>query len=197
MQFINTFNFYQEGNQPIRKYPSRPRTLSGFETGSQGNALLLKSRWPFKSFNRRHPPTVTSSGDLTPETTFVFRAFIRRKVSSRFVSKVNKCPRFSVIWERRENPLAGLEESNLNYSVDKSPNKCTPLINLKIISPLYSDCTLVIQGLLTCWTCHTTCTVKHIRIKCRAFAVIRKRFFKMTSLTELFENVKIDDVLSF
>ena len=31
----------------------------------------------------------------------------------------------------------------------------------------------------------------------RAFAVIRKRFFKVTSLPELFKNVKIDDVLSF
>ena len=37
----------------------------------------------------------------------------------------------------------------------------------------------------------------NIRIECRAFAVIRKRFFKVTSLTELFENIKIDDVLSF
>ena len=48
-----------------------------------------------------------------------------------------------------------------------------------------------------CLTCQITCMVKHILIECRAFAVIRKRFFKVTSLTELFENVKIDDVLSF
>ena len=41
-----------------------------------------------------------------------------------------------------------------------------------------------------CLTCQTTCTVKHILIECTAFAVIRKRFFKMTSLTELFENIK-------
>ena len=48
-----------------------------------------------------------------------------------------------------------------------------------------------------CLTCQTTCTVKHILIECRAFAVIRKRFFKVNSLTELFENIKIDDILSF
>ena len=48
-----------------------------------------------------------------------------------------------------------------------------------------------------CLTCQTTCTVKHILIECRAFAVIRKQFFKVTSITELFENIKIDDVLSF
>ena len=48
-----------------------------------------------------------------------------------------------------------------------------------------------------CLTCQTTCTVKHILIECRAFAVIRKQFFKVNSLTDLFENVKIDDVLSF
>ena len=48
-----------------------------------------------------------------------------------------------------------------------------------------------------CLTRQTTCTVKHLLIECRAFGVIRKRFFKVTSLTELFENVKIDDVLSF
>ena len=48
-----------------------------------------------------------------------------------------------------------------------------------------------------CLTCQTTCTVKHILIECWAFAVIRKRFFKVSSLTELFKNVKIDDDLSF
>ena len=48
-----------------------------------------------------------------------------------------------------------------------------------------------------CLTCLTTCTVKHILVECRAFAAIKKRYFKVTSLTELFENVKIDDVLSF
>ena len=48
-----------------------------------------------------------------------------------------------------------------------------------------------------CLTCQTTCTVKHILIECRTFAVIRKRFFKVNNLTDLFENVKIDDSLSF
>ena len=48
-----------------------------------------------------------------------------------------------------------------------------------------------------CLTCQITCMVKHILIECRAFTVIRKQFFKVNSLTDLFENVKIDDVLSF
>ena len=48
-----------------------------------------------------------------------------------------------------------------------------------------------------CLTCQTTCTVKHILKECRAFAVIRKQFIKVNSLTDLFENVKVDDVLSF
>ena len=48
-----------------------------------------------------------------------------------------------------------------------------------------------------CLSCQTTCTVKHILIECRTFAVIRKRFFKVNNLTDLFENGKIDDILSF
>ena len=48
-----------------------------------------------------------------------------------------------------------------------------------------------------CSTCQTTCTVKHILIECGAFAVIRKRFSKVNTLIDLFENVKIDDVFSF
>ena len=48
-----------------------------------------------------------------------------------------------------------------------------------------------------CLTRQTTCTVKHILIECRTFAVIRKRFFKVNNLTDLFENVKIDVLLSF
>ena len=39
--------------------------------------------------------------------------------------------------------------------------------------------------------------VKHILIECRTFSVIRKRFFKVNNLTGLFENIKIDDILSF
>ena len=42
-----------------------------------------------------------------------------------------------------------------------------------------------------------TCTVKHILIECRTSAVIRKRFFIVNNLTDLFENIKINDILSF
>ena len=48
-----------------------------------------------------------------------------------------------------------------------------------------------------CSTCQTTCSVKHILLECGTFAVIRKRLFKVNNLTDLFENVKIDDILSF
>ena len=48
-----------------------------------------------------------------------------------------------------------------------------------------------------CLTCQTTCSVKHILIECRTFAVIRKRFLKVNGITDLFKNIKIDDVLSF
>ena len=48
-----------------------------------------------------------------------------------------------------------------------------------------------------CLTCQTTCTIRHILMECRAFTVIRKQFFKVNSLIDLFENVKIDDILSF
>ena len=53
------------------------------------------------------------------------------------------------------------------------------------------------QEPLQCLAYQTTCTVKHILIECRAFTVIRKQFFKVNSLTDLFENIKIDDILSF
>ena len=39
--------------------------------------------------------------------------------------------------------------------------------------------------------------VKDDLIKCRAFALIRKRFFKANSFSDLFENVNMDDVLFF
>ena len=48
-----------------------------------------------------------------------------------------------------------------------------------------------------CLTCQMPCTIKHILKECRAFAVIRKRFFKVNSLIDLFENVKMYEVLSF
>ena len=48
-----------------------------------------------------------------------------------------------------------------------------------------------------CLICQMPCTFKHIFRECRAFALIRKRFFKVNSLNDLFESVKIDDVLPF
>ena len=41
------------------------------------------------------------------------------------------------------------------------------------------------------------CTIKHVLIECLDFALIRKRFFKVNSLSDQFENVKMDDILSF
>ncbi len=59
---------------------------------------------------------------------------------------------------------------------------------------LYPDCILVIQGLLTllylnrnnnqCLTCQMLWTVKHVLIECRAFTLIRKRFFKVNSFSD-------------
>ena len=49
-----------------------------------------------------------------------------------------------------------------------------------------------------CLKCQTPYTVKHTLVECRAFALIRKRFFKVNSLSDLlFEDVNMDDVLSF
>ena len=45
-----------------------------------------------------------------------------------------------------------------------------------------------------CLTSQTPCTIKHILKECRTFALIRKRFFKVNSLINLFENIKIDEV---
>ena len=45
---------------------------------------------------------------------------------------------------------------------------------------------------------HRVWQIKHLAlIECRDFALISKRFFKVNSLTDLFENVKMEDVLSF
>ena len=59
---------------------------------------------------------------------------------------------------------------------------------------IYHSVILKQQPQPQCLTCQTTCTVKHILIKCRTFAVIGKQFFKVNNFTE---NVKIDDILSF
>ena len=39
-------------------------------------------------------------------------------------------------------------------------------------------------------------TVKNILMEYRTFVLIRKPFFKVNSLSNLFENIKIDDILS-
>ena len=44
--------------------------------------------------------------------------------------------------------------------------------------------------------CQSLCTVKHILMECKPFALTWKLFLKVISLTELFGNVEIEDVLS-
>ena len=73
---------------------------------------------------------------------------------------------------------------------------------------LYPNYTLVTQGLLPFFllqqelqsqrlTCQTTYTIKHVLRECRAFALIRKRFFEVNTLNDLFEKVNPVDVLNF
>ena len=48
-----------------------------------------------------------------------------------------------------------------------------------------------------CASCQTPCTVKHFLVECKAFALIRKRFFNTNNMKDIFEKVNMDDVLSF
>ena len=48
-----------------------------------------------------------------------------------------------------------------------------------------------------CETCQTPLTVKHLFMECRFFARIRNRYFKAYNMKDLFENIIIEDILSF
>ena len=45
--------------------------------------------------------------------------------------------------------------------------------------------------------CQTPCTVKHFHIECKAFTHIRKCIFNVYYMKYLFENINVDEVLSF
>ena len=47
-----------------------------------------------------------------------------------------------------------------------------------------------------CLTCQTPYTIKQVLIECRAFTFIRKWFFKVNHLRDLFDNIKMNDILS-
>ena len=48
-----------------------------------------------------------------------------------------------------------------------------------------------------CSTCQTPCTIKHVLLVCKVFHDTRKRYFHANSMKDLFENVHMDNVLSF
>ena len=48
-----------------------------------------------------------------------------------------------------------------------------------------------------CETCQTHLTVKRLFMECRFFAHIRNRYFKANNMKDLFENVNMEDILSF
>ena len=53
------------------------------------------------------------------------------------------------------------------------------------------------QEQLRCLTCQRPCPVECVLIECKALALIRKRFFKVNILSDLFANIIINDILSF
>ena len=48
-----------------------------------------------------------------------------------------------------------------------------------------------------CLTCQTPYTIKHILMKCAVLATARDGHFKTDNMRDLFENINMDDVLSF
>ena len=48
-----------------------------------------------------------------------------------------------------------------------------------------------------CLTCQTPYTIKHVLVECGALAITRERLFKTDNMRDMFENVHMDDVLSF
>ena len=48
-----------------------------------------------------------------------------------------------------------------------------------------------------CSTCQTPCTIKHVLLECKVLNDTRKRYFHANTMKDLFENVHMDNVLSF
>ena len=48
-----------------------------------------------------------------------------------------------------------------------------------------------------CLTCQTPFTIKHVLVECGALAITREGHFKTGNMRDMFENVHMDDVLSF
>ena len=46
-------------------------------------------------------------------------------------------------------------------------------------------------------TCQTPYTIKHLLMECGVLATARERYFKADNMRDLFENINMDDVLSF
>ena len=48
-----------------------------------------------------------------------------------------------------------------------------------------------------CYACQTKYTMKHILIECTNLAHIRKIFYSVNNMKELFQNTEINNVISF
>ena len=68
-----------------------------------------------------------------------------------------------------------------------------------IISRLHIGHTRLTQSFMVkkVFECQIPCIVKSVLMKCRTFTLVRMRFFKGNSLSDLLENIKMEDVLSF
>ena len=136
--------------------------------------------------NEKAESAVKSALDLTPdeytELKPTINRFLHSKWQQRWNNKIHNKP---ILGEWRPTFRKSRREQGIISRLHIGHIKLTQSFILKL------------EQQLQCLTCQTPRTIEHILIKCRAFEVIKKRFFKVNSLIDLFKKVKMDDVLFF
>ena len=145
--------------------------------------------------NHRADAAAKSALDLTPDKYNIPYTNLKRKINN-FLHK-----KWQQRWNRNtSNKLFQVKPflEEWHPAFRKSRKEQVTITRLRIgHSRLTHSFILKQEQQPQCSTCQTPCTIKYLLLECKVFNDTRKRYFHANTMKDLFENVYMDNVLSF
>ena len=147
------------------------------------------------SGNKRAGSAAKSALDLCPDNTSIPYTDLKPQMNRFFVTKWQQCWNDSINNKLfQTKPILG--EWRPPFRKSRMEQVIISRLRIGHTRPTHSFIFKQEQP-PRCLTCQTLYTIKHILMECGVLATARERHFKADNMRDLFENINMDDVLSF
>ena len=108
-----------------------------------------------------------------------------------WVLSISKIKPFDLLTVNKQSHFGRRETSIQKIRKETSHYIPITLVKQDLHTPLYSNKNSNLN------VCQTSCTVKHFLIECKVFTHIRKSLYNVNHMKDHFENINIDEFLSY